>query len=67
MEGKVKWFDGKKGYGFILGDDGTEIYVHYTGLAMEGFRVLKYGKPVEYDVEMTDKGPQAINVRIIKR
>ena len=67
MEGKVKWFDAKKGYGFLLGNDGTEIYVHYSGLAMEGFKVLKYGKPVTYDTEMTDKGLQAVNVRTVKK
>lgn len=67
MEGTVKWFDAKKGYGFILGEDGSEIYVHYTGIVADGFRTLDYGKRVEYDTESTAKGPQAVNVRIVKR
>ena len=67
MEGTVKWFDPKKGYGFINGDDGTEIYVHYTGIVSDGFRTLDYGKRVRYDTESTPAGQQAVNVTVIKR
>lgn len=67
MQGRVKWFDGRKGYGFIEGDDGREIYVHYTGIECEGFRVLRYGKRVEYDEEQTAAGRQAVNVRVIAK
>ena len=68
MEGSVKWFDARKGYGFINGDDGREIYVHYTGIECEGFRVLRYGKRVEYDEQtLPDGHRQAVNVRIVKQ
>lgn len=67
MEGSVKWFDAKKGYGFINGDDGREIYVHYTGIVADGFRTLDYGKRVEYDIADTERGHEAVNVRIVKR
>ena len=63
MQGIVKWFDNRKGYGFIEGDDGGEIYVHYTGIVCEGFRKLRHGRRVEYDMEQTPSGPQAVNVR----
>lgn len=66
MTGKVKWFDGKKGYGFIIGEDGKEIFVHFSGIVKEGFKSLDEGQRVEYDVEEGPKGPQAANVRIIK-
>ena len=67
MEGSVKWFDAKKGYGFINGDDGREIYVHYTGIVADGFRTLDYGKRVVYDIADTERGHEAVNVRIVKR
>ena len=67
MEGTVKWFDAKKGYGFINGDDGREIYVHYTGIVSEGFRTLDYGKRVEYEIADTERGREAVNVRIVRR
>lgn len=67
MQGKVKWFDARKGYGFIEGSDGREIYVHYTGIVCEGFRVLRHGKHVEYDEEQTPAGPQAVNVHTVAR
>ena len=65
MHGIVKWFDNRKGYGFIECDDGGEIYVHYTGIECEGFRTLRHGRHVEYDVEQTPSGRQAVNVRDI--
>ena len=66
MTGKVKWFDSKKGYGFITGEDGNEIFVHFSGIVKEGFKVLDEGQHVEYEVGDGTKGPQAVNVHVIK-
>lgn len=63
MTGKVKWFNNQRGYGFISGDDGTEVFVHYSGIAGEGFKELAEAEPVEYDVIDTEKGVQAVNVK----
>ncbi len=60
--GKVKWFDPKKGYGFIVGDEGQDVFVHYTSIVGEGFRALKDGEYVSYEVAKGDKGLQASNV-----
>jgi CspA family cold shock protein len=61
--GKVKWFNDAKGYGFITGDDGTDVFVHYSSIQGQGFRSLSEGQAVTYDVENGPKGPQATNVR----
>jgi CspA family cold shock protein len=61
-KGQVKWFDAKKGFGFILGPDGKDIFVHYTHVVGEGYRTLNDGEIVEYDLVPTDKGLQAHNV-----
>lgn len=63
VEGEVKWFDPKKGFGFIIGPDGQDVFVHYTKIEGEGFRVLKDGSTVNYDAELTDKGWHATRVR----
>ena len=60
--GKVKWFDPKKGYGFIVGEEGQDVFVHYTSIAGEGFRALKDGETVSYELASGDKGYQARNV-----
>jgi CspA family cold shock protein len=60
--GKVKWFDPKKGYGFIVGEQGQDVFVHYTSIAGDGFRVLKDGETVDYELIKGDKGLQARNV-----
>ena len=62
MRGTVKWFNNQKGYGFISDGEGKDVFVHYTGLNMEGFRTLDEGAGVEYDIVEGEKGPQAINV-----
>jgi CspA family cold shock protein len=64
MKGTVKWFDPKKGFGFIYNEDegGKEIFVHFSGLNMEGFKTLEDGQAVEFDVTQGPKGLQAINV-----
>ena len=65
MTGKVKWFNAAKGYGFITGDDGKEVFVHFSEIQVEGFKTLDQGQVVEYDVNDGPKGPQAANVRKI--
>ncbi len=60
--GKVKWFDPKKGYGFIIGDEGQDVFIHYTSIVGEGFRALKDGETVDYELVEGDKGFQARNV-----
>lgn len=63
MTGKVEWFNNQRGFGFILGDDGNEVFVHYSGIVGKGFKELAEAEPVEYDVIDTEKGVQAINVK----
>lgn len=59
QRGQVKWFDPKKGFGFILGPDGRDIFVHYTQIQGDGFRSLKDGEEVEYELVQSEKGAQA--------
>jgi CspA family cold shock protein len=61
-KGKVKWFDPKKGYGFIIGDEGQDVFVHYTSIVGDGFRALRDGETVDYELTRGDKGFQARNV-----
>ena len=61
-KGTVKWFNNQKGYGFITDETGRDVFVHYSGLNMEGFKTLEEGQAVEYDVIEGTKGPQAVNV-----
>ena len=67
MNGKVKWFDPKKGYGFIIAEDGKEIFVHYTGIVKEGFKALTEGQLVTYEIGSGDKGEQAVNVQLLPK
>jgi CspA family cold shock protein len=67
MQGRVKWFDNRRGYGFILGEDGTEVYVHYTALKGEGFKALKHNWRVEYEVATTDDGRQEARSVVVVR
>ncbi len=60
--GKVKWFNETKGYGFIEQDGDKDVFVHYTAIRMDGYRTLKEGQPVEFDVLETPKGLQAAEV-----
>ncbi len=60
--GTVKWFNAKKGYGFISDENGDDIFVHFSALNMSGFKVLEEGDKVEYEVVEGEKGPQAANV-----
>ncbi|QPJ63892.1 MAG: cold-shock protein [Candidatus Nitrohelix vancouverensis] len=60
--GKVKWFNDRKGYGFIESDDGGDVFVHFSAIEMDGFKTLSEGQPVEFEVSSGPKGPQASNV-----
>ncbi|HNS72103.1 MAG TPA: cold shock domain-containing protein [bacterium] len=60
--GTVKWFNTSKGYGFITRESGGDIFVHFSGIVGDGFRSLNGGDAVEFEVEETQKGPQAIQV-----
>ena len=60
--GTVKWFNNQKGYGFISDEEGNDVFVHYSGLNMEGFKSLEEGQEVEFEVVTGAKGPQATNV-----
>ncbi|MCR4687143.1 MAG: cold shock domain-containing protein [Lachnospiraceae bacterium] len=62
MKGTVKWFNNQKGYGFISDESGKDIFVHYSGIAGDGFKALDEGQAVEFEIKDGDKGPQAINV-----
>jgi len=62
--GKVKWFDERKGFGFITPDDGgPDLFVHHTNIVGQGFRSLDEGQEVEFEIGQGRKGPQATNVR----
>jgi len=63
MRGKVKWFNDKKGYGFITGEDGKDVFVHHSAIQSEGFRTLAEGEEVEFEVTTSPKGLQATNVK----
>ena len=65
MKGKVKWFNNTKGYGFIAGEKGKDVFVHYSEIAGSGYRSLNEGEAVEFDVVQTDKGLAARNVRVV--
>ena len=60
--GKVKWFNNSKGYGFIQQDDGTDIFVHFSAIQGEGYKTLEEGQPVEFAITEGPKGLQAANV-----
>jgi CspA family cold shock protein len=62
MRGKVKWFNDSKGYGFIAPEDGGDVFVHFTAIQMEGFKTLREGEDVEFEVENRDRGMHARNV-----
>ncbi len=62
MQGRVKWFNPEKGYGFIEVDNGRDVFVHYSEIKEEGFKTLEEGQVVEFDVVEGNRGPQAANV-----
>jgi CspA family cold shock protein len=64
-QGIVKWFNEKKGFGFIQQDGGGDLFVHYTAIKAAGFKSLQEGQRVQFEVETTDRGPKAKNVETI--
>ena len=62
QNGKVKWFNAEKGYGFIESEDGTDVFVHFSAINMEGYKSLQEGAAVTFEVIEGEKGPQAANV-----
>ncbi len=64
LTGKVKWFDSTKGYGFILSEQGNDVFVHYSGIADRGRRELQEGQQVQFELAEGKRGPQAVNVTV---
>ncbi len=62
VEGTIKWFNEKKGFGFIQQDNGPDICVHYSSIIGDGFKTLAEGQRVQFDIEDGNKGPKAVNV-----
>lgn len=65
QQGTVKWFNAKKGYGFISDEEGNDVFVHYSGIVMDGFKSLEEGQKVQFEVVDGEKGPQATEVSVI--
>jgi CspA family cold shock protein len=63
--GTVKWFSSEKGFGFIMQEDGPDVFVHFSGISGEGFKNLEEGQAVEFEIREGDKGPQAVDVRVV--
>lgn len=62
MKGTIKWFNNQKGYGFITDEEGKDVFVHFSGLQMDGYKTIEEGASVEFELTEGEKGPQAINV-----
>ncbi|WP_422658561.1 cold-shock protein [Paenibacillus sp. EC2-1] len=62
MQGKVKWFNAEKGYGFLETEDGGDVFVHFSAIQSEGFKTLEEGQSVEFEIVEGARGPQAANV-----
>jgi CspA family cold shock protein len=64
-KGTVKWFNDKKGFGFLSREEGDDVFVHHTSILAEGFKTLREGQEVEFEVQDGPKGPQAVNVKAL--
>lgn len=64
MVGTVKWFNSKKGFGFISREDGNDVFVHFSGINMDGYKTLSEGQKVEFEINDSDKGPEARDVKL---
>jgi len=65
LKGKVKWFNSTKGFGFIQGEDGKDVFVHYSQIMRDGYKTLEEGQDVTFEVSDGSKGPQASNVQVV--
>ena len=65
-QGTVKWFNAKKGFGFISDEEGNDVFVHFSGIVADGYKSLEDGQKVQFEVVDGEKGPQATNVTVIK-
>jgi CspA family cold shock protein len=67
QSGTVKWFNNAKGYGFVVSEDNqdVDVFVHYSAIQGEGYKSLKAGQPVTYDLNLGPKGPQATNIELV--
>ncbi|MEA3424423.1 MAG: cold-shock protein [Bacillota bacterium] len=66
MNGTVKWFNSDKGFGFITGDDGNDVFAHYSQINASGFKTLEEGQKVSFEVAQGPKGPQAENITVVE-
>ncbi|MDK2951659.1 MAG: cold shock protein [Kosmotogales bacterium] len=66
MKGKVKWFNAKKGYGFITTDEGNDVFVHFSGILVDGYKTLNEDQRVSFEIIDGEKGPQAVKVEPIE-
>lgn len=64
--GKVKWFNAEKGFGFIIGTDGKDVFVHFSSINAKGYRTLEEGQTVTYDLIESERGNQAANVSVVQ-
>lgn len=67
QKGKLKWFNDRKGFGFLINDNGEDVFVHYSQIKKDGFKTLKEDDIIKYDEIVTDKGLQAQNVTILNQ
>ena len=65
MTGTVKWFNSEKGFGFITGDDGVDVFAHYSQIKADGFKNLEEGQKVSFEVAQGQKGPQAEDIEVV--
>lgn len=65
LNGNVKWFNESKGYGFIEQENGPDVFVHYSGISGSGFKTLKEGDAVQFEIVQGEKGPSAVNVTVL--